>query len=166
MFEEWRNIPGYEGKYQVSNLGNVKSLPRTRKSKAGSISEVKGRILKQNTDKDGYKNVALCMDGRLKYFRVHRLVAAAFIPNPDNLPMINHKDENPANNCVENLEWCTNSYNTSYSNYKVSRPVICNGIRYKSIRALGRAIDADGHAIRYRAENGGLFRGKYHITYE
>ena len=165
MIEKWIDIAGYEGRYQVSNTGKVRSLARTRKGKFQSICPVKERILKQNTDKDGYKEVALCTDGKLKYFRVHRLVALAFIPNPQNLPLINHKDENPANNIAENLEWCTCSYNTSYSNYKVSHPVICNGVRYPSIRALSRAINSDCKGIRYRLQKGGVFLGKYHITY-
>ena len=165
MKEEWRKIQGFEDAYMISNLGRVKSLQRTRKSKNGSICPVPERILSQNTDKDGYKSVALSKNHKLYYFRVHRLVAVAFIPNPNNFTLINHKDENPANNIVSNLEWCNQSYNTSYSNYKISKRVLCNGVVYPSIRALARELKSDCKGIRYRLEKGGLFKGKYYITY-
>lgn len=165
MAEIWRDVPGYEDKYEVSNIGRVKSCSRTRKGKEDSIATVKERILKQKTDKDGYKEVGLCRDGKLKYFRVHRLVATAFIPNPLNLPLINHKDENPANNTVENLEWCDFTYNRNYSLYKVSQKVICNGVSFPSIKALSRHLGCDSKGIRTRLKKGGLFKGKYEITY-
>lgn len=111
--EIWRDIPGYEGYYQVSNFGRVKSLSRKVYNRGGfHIS--KDRILKQQLRKDRYYNVHLLKEGVKKIFFVHRLVALAFIPNPNNYPDINHKDENPANNCVNNLEWCTEKYNMNY----------------------------------------------------
>ena len=100
----WKDIKGYEGLYQVSDTGEVKSLARTRNSKNGCICPVPECIRKQKTDKDGYKEVALCKDGKTKHCRVHRLVAEAFIDNPNNYSVVNHKDENPANNNVDNLE--------------------------------------------------------------
>ena len=105
--EEWRDIIGYEGKYQVSNLGRVKSLKNTR----GNYRE---KILKPGKDAKGYKQVSLYKNGKGKMYKIHRLVAIAFIPNPNNYPMINHKDEDKTNNCVDNLEWCTNKYNMNY----------------------------------------------------
>lgn len=106
--EEWRDIKNFEGWYQVSNLGRVKSLSRPHK--------LGDKILTTVLRDDGYMKVTL-FGGRAKgkNMLVHRLVAEAFIPNPDNLPIINHKDENRANNRVENLEWCTYRYNTMYS---------------------------------------------------
>ena len=98
MKERWIAIEGYKGLYEVSNLGRVKSL----------ISN--GLILKQSKDKDGYYIVSL----KRKSFRVHRLVAIAFIPNPNNLAQVNHKDEDKTNNCVDNLEWCDATYNINY----------------------------------------------------
>ena len=163
--EIWKNIEGFEGAYMVSNLGRVKSLKRERKTKGGVLVEVPERILKLNTDKDGYKEAALSKDAKLYYFRVHRLVAFAFIPNPHNLPLINHKDENPANNEVSNLEWCNQSYNTSYSNYKISHPVLLDGVWFPSIRAAARSIGTCGHALIYRLKVGGKFRGIHTITY-
>jgi hypothetical protein len=114
MEEIWKDIKGYEGYYQVSNLGRVKSVARViqRKSKPYTVKE---KILKARPDKDGYKYLVLCVNCKTKTTSIHRLVAQAFIPNPDNLPCINHKDENPANNNVENLEWCTYSYNNTYN---------------------------------------------------
>lgn len=104
----WKEIPNYEGKYQVSNTGRVRSLNYGRTGKT--------KVLKQSTNKGGYKNIVLYKDGKLKGYSVHRLVALAFIPNPLNLPQVNHKDENPSNNAVWNLEWCTPKYNSTYGN--------------------------------------------------
>lgn len=110
MKELWKDINDYEGLYQVSNLGRVKSL--TRILNDGRIW--KERILKPGKNKGGYLHVALCKNGKIKYFQIYRLVAQAFIPNPDSLPCVNHKDETPLNNNVENLEWCTQEYNLNY----------------------------------------------------
>lgn len=103
--EEWRPVPGYEGLYEVSSHGRVKShhIHGHREEKILSPGNV-----------GGYLNVVLCRDKNKKYVGVHRLVAMAFIDNPNNYRLINHKDENPSNNHVENLEWCTNEYNLNY----------------------------------------------------
>ncbi len=102
MQEEWKDIKGFEGLYKISNCGNIKSL---RKS----------RLLKPSTDKDGYLKVMLTDNiSKSHYFRVHRIVGIAFIPNPANLPHMNHKDGNVQNNQVTNLEWCTVQYNNQY----------------------------------------------------
>lgn len=101
--EEWRDVIGYNGLYQVSSSGRVKSL------KFG-----KDKILRQGKNKYGYLYVKFYKDGKSKILQVHRLVAQAFIENPNNLPMINHKDEDKTNNIVDNLEWCNNYYNITY----------------------------------------------------
>ena len=106
--EEWKDVIGYEGKYQVSNLGNVRSLDYMH---TGNAKE-----LKQYTNRYGYKMVRLCKNGDMKAFSVHKLVAMSFIPNPNNYPQVNHKDCNPLNNKVDNLEWCTAEYNNTYNN--------------------------------------------------
>lgn len=165
MKEEWKQIQGFEGFYEISSLGNVKSCKRTRKSKSSSISVVQERILKQKSDKEGYKSVALCLNGKLYYKRVHRLMAIAFIPNPNNLPLINHKDEDVTNNTLSNLEWCSASYNTCYSLHKSSFKVKCNGVIYPSIKACSRALNIDTKCIRYRLKVGGLYKGKYLFTF-
>lgn len=116
MKEEWRDIQGYEGLYQVSNLGRVKSLERMV-SFGWSHRTISEKILKQFKLNSGYLFVCLKKDGKGKNKTIHRLVAEAFIPNPDNLPQCNHKDENPLNNCLENLEWCDAKYNCNYGTH-------------------------------------------------
>ena len=115
MIEIWKDIEGYEGIYQVSNLGNVKVLDRYVNSsiKNNKIVKRQGKILKQYIKK-GYLQVTLTLNNKRKYYNVHRLVANAFIPNPDKLPQVNHKNENKYDNRVENLEWCTAKYNCNY----------------------------------------------------
>ena len=112
--EEWRPVVGYEGLYEVSNMGRVKSLERMKWDNGGCC-KVPERILKARKVGGGYLKVNLYKDGKSKSCRIHRLVAEAFIPNPDGLPVINHKDENPKNNNVDNLEWCSYSYNNTYN---------------------------------------------------
>ena len=106
MKEEWRDIKGYEGKYQVSSYGRIKSLNYNRTKKE--------KILNPCLTKKGYLIVDLYKNGRRKPCTVHKLVALHFIPNYDNLPQVNHKDENKSNNRVDNLEWCTSIYNNNY----------------------------------------------------
>lgn len=107
--EVWKTIDNFET-YQISNYGNVKSLNYHRTGKE--------KFLNLNTDKNGYRYVILYKDKKPHTFKVHRLVAQAFIDNPDNLPQVNHKDENPANNYAENLEWCDCTYNNNYGTHK------------------------------------------------
>ena len=107
MTEEWRDIAGYEGIYQVSNFGRVKRATATRRFNDE-------HILQAHDDHHGYDQVRLCKDGKQITAKVSRLVATAFLPNPDNLPEVNHKDEDKTNNCVTNLEWCTHIYNSRY----------------------------------------------------
>ena len=106
--EKWKEIAGYEGIYEVSDLGRVKSLNYNHTSKE--------KILKQHNNTHGYLKVMLCKDGHGKTISVHRLVAEAFIPNPNNLETINHKDEVKTNNAVSNLEWMSREDNVIYSN--------------------------------------------------
>lgn len=106
MIEEWRNIGGYEGLYQVSNMGRVKSIHYYH----GTYE----RIMKPGKINSGYLVVSLCKDGKTKGHLVHRLVAQAFLDNTDNLTEVNHKDENPLNNSVGNLEFCDRKYNVNY----------------------------------------------------
>lgn len=108
--EVWKDIVGYEGLYQVSNWGRVRSL--NYRHAIGNI-----KILVPYSDRIGYLHIELSG----KKFLVHRLVAIAFIPNPNNYPVVNHKDCNPQNNRVENLEWCTQKYNTNYADCQEKR---------------------------------------------
>ena len=112
--EIWKDITGYEGLYQVSNLGIVKSLDRYRKGKRGAMTFVKGRILSLTKGKHGYIQASLHKDNKQYAPLVHRLVGTAFIPNERNLSCIDHIDSNRANNCVENLRWCTTKENMNF----------------------------------------------------
>lgn len=107
MEEIWLDIEGYEGKYMVSNLGRVKSLNYCNSNKE--------RIMSLGNNGNGYLYASLQINHKRKNIYVHRLVAKSFIPNPNKFPVINHKDENKQNNCVDNLEWCTQKFNTRYS---------------------------------------------------
>ena len=108
--EEWKDIKDYEGLYQVSNLGNVRSLDRIVKNKSGQYIR-KGQLLKKFINKKGYFVVNLRKNCDLKTKTIHRLIAEAFIENKYNYPCINHIDGNKLNNSINNLEWCTYSHN-------------------------------------------------------
>lgn len=159
--KEWRDIPGYEGRYKVSTDGEVYSVPR--KIHCGRATRnVGGIIIKQQRDVNGYLTVNLC-DGKgdRRSKKVHRLLASAFIPNPDNLPCVNHKDEDKANNHVSNLEWCTVEYNNNYGTHqqrssrarlnhpKKSSPVMCVETKeiYPSMREAERKTGIDQSQI-------------------
>lgn len=143
MKEIWREIKGYEGKYQVSNLGRVRSLDRTVQDTIGRTRHLKGKMLKLKKNvKSNYLYVSL--PDRYEY--VHRLVARAFIPNPNGFPEVNHKDENRSNNIYTNLEWCSRQYNHDYGTRTVkesatkSKPVA-------QISMAGRIINIFPNAI-------------------
>lgn len=118
MSEIWKDIKGYEGLYQVSNLGNIKSFKKSKKFKCPQEF-----ILKSSISNNGYIQVVLYGNRTRKKFLVHRLVAEAFIPNPKNYPQINHKDENRSNNSSDNLEWCTAKYNNDYGTAKLRQSI-------------------------------------------
>lgn len=128
MQEIWRDIEGYEGLYQVSNFGRVKSL-RFGKEK----------IMKILKYPNGYLKINLYKQKSVKTYQLHRLVANAFIPNPNNYPIINHKDEDKTNNRFDNLEWCSYSYNNTYGKHglrmlRSCKKVQCieTGVKYYS----------------------------------
>lgn len=112
--EIWKDIEGYEGVYRVSNMGRVYSVKR-------NIMLKPQRVCDGAKDGGGYRAVRLCVDGEYKMAYIHRLVAQAFLPNPQNLPQVNHKDEDKTNNRVENLEWCDDKYNKNYGTIVVRR---------------------------------------------
>ena len=130
MKEIWKEINEYPN-YMVSNMGRVKSLDKYVRSKNNSIALKKGRILKPSVNKIGYLLIGLWKNGKQKFFTIHRLVAKAFVPNPNNYPQVNHKNEIKDDNRAENLEWCDAKYNNNYgtrlekiTNGKCSKPVL------------------------------------------
>lgn len=162
MSEIWKDIPGFEGLYQVSNLGRVKSLPR---GKQWPYRRTHNNIRKPHI-KNGYYQVNLSKDNKVRWISVHRLVALAFIPNPDNLPCVNHQDENKLNNHVNNLEWCSYAYNANYGtarqrqiesmktndplNLRIQKSLVT---REKNKRPNARKkilqLDSDGNIVKY-----------------
>lgn len=123
--EIWKDIKGYEGIYMISTYGRVLSVPiwrviKSNKSLKGEFISYKNpHITLGNKERNNYRRMDLCCEGKITRKFVHRLVAEAFIPNPNNYPIINHKDENPSNNCVDNLEWCTQAENNAYGTHRI-----------------------------------------------
>lgn len=122
--EIWRDISGFDDNYQISNTGKVKSKERIVSNACRTYLK-KEQILKNQVMKDGYSCVVLRESGKKKLLKIHRLVATAFIPNPTNLPCINHIDGDKLNNQVENLEWCTFKYNTNHAIKNGLKPLVC-----------------------------------------
>ena len=130
MTEEWRPVVGYEGLYEVSNTGQVRSVGRYYVNSLGKRFFLKGKILSLSDNGRGYLTAHLTRDKKSSSKYIHRLVAEAFILNVDGLPAVNHKDEDKTNNSVENLEWCNNDYNDNYGtrNKRVTKTKIEKGL--------------------------------------
>lgn len=152
--EIWKDIEGFEGLYQISNMGNVKSLERTVwDSVRGYYRTVPERILKARKASNDYLQVQLCKDGRAKGYLMHRLVASAFLENPMGYTEVNHIDEDKTNNCADNLEFCSRSYNNTYNDRakkvgkkvaeKLSKPVIAIDKRTGLIVEFSSAHEAE-----------------------
>lgn len=114
--EEWKVIPidALDGRYEVSTLGRIRRVARVAYYKDGRKRQLQEKILTPHIHPKGYMMINLKQKDRSFTYKLHRLVAITFIPNPNNYPEVNHKDENKANNCVENLEWCSHQYNSAY----------------------------------------------------
>jgi hypothetical protein len=115
MVEEWRDVPGYEGRYTINQRGEVKILRHTFKTKHGTIGIMPERLARVYKDSQGYPRVHLFNGFKWKAWLLHRVVAMAFIPNPLNKPHINHKDANKSNHSIDNLEWCTPRENVDHA---------------------------------------------------
>ena len=124
--EIWNPVIGYENLYEISNKGGIRSLGRFVNSKHGGKRWLPGRVLKTWIC-NNYETVGLYKDGKQRFIAIHILVAKAFIPNPDNLPCVNHKDENKLNNQVDNLEWCTQQYNNIYGTRLLKASIALKG---------------------------------------
>lgn len=125
--EIWKDIPDYEGLYQVSNLGRVKRLPSVVRGKLGSVRNMPERILAPVLQKIGYFAVKLSKDGMVESVYVHRLVAQSFCLNPNGYKEVNHKDECKTNNEARNLEWCSRSYNINYGTRTLRQSISMTG---------------------------------------
>lgn len=162
--EIWKNIKDYEGLYEISSYGRVRRLHKDKRC-------APYKILTLDTLR-GYKKASLYKNGIYKNCQVHRLVAEAFIPNPDNLPQVNHKDENPSNNKVSNLEWCSCKYNVNYGTgterqvAKRSKSVLCYDLKgnylseYKSTAEAARVLHVSQACI-VNCCNGGYWRDNH-----
>lgn len=154
MTEEWKQVDEFPI-YSISNYGRLRN-------------DTTGYILKGGLDRNGYKQATICYNGKQYNRRICRLVAIAFLPNPDNLPMVNHKDENKQNDYVDNLEWCTVTYNNNYGNrsQQTRKRVECieTGIEYDGLRVAERECGIQ-HASISKACRLGIEAGGLHWRY-
>lgn len=179
VLENWKPVVGYESFYEVSDRGRVRSKDRQVWNGRGFYNK-KGRILKQSKTTTGYWKVELSKDGEKKSKKVHRLVAESFIPLSKGKPLINHKDGNPLNNKVENLEWCNQSENMKHAyetglipsnfikykeqikeEYKTNKNSTINGLSRKyqcSIKSIRELLDSEGIRIRNISESQDVYK--------
>ena len=165
--EMWKDIKGFEGQYQISSEGRVKSLARKIIDKAGHTHTIKECFMKTTPDKDGYKIIGLRDgSGSQKKFRLHRLVCEAFHPNPDNKPQVNHIDEDKSNNKASNLEWSTAKENCNHGTRNArgakanSKPVAQYALDGKLIRIYESASEAGKQTGVDHRSIGGVALGK------
>lgn len=155
-------VVGYEGYYEVDQFGRVFSLDRVISVDDNGRKYDKplsGKQMKQSMHDKGYKTVSLTRDGKTKMRFVHRLVAEAFIPNPGNLPMVNHKDEDKTNNFIENLEWCTNEYNLTYGTARQRQAKKIRGRPLSEEHKAKIAKSMKEYRDKERSENGYCYNG-------
>lgn len=156
-----KDIKGYEGLYAITSCGKVWSYRSKKFLKS----------CKQSTE---YLAVTLCKDGTRKSYTIHRLVAEAYLPNPNNLPQVNHKDENKTHNYINNLEWCDNTYNVNYGTHNKrvgrarSKTVICveTNIVYYSPTEVEQTLGIDASSIHKCCKGKRHTAGGYHWRYD
>jgi NUMOD4 motif/HNH endonuclease len=143
--EEWRDVPGFEGLYKVSNFGEIYSIPR---------NGTKGGKLKQHADRYGYKKVVLYKNDKPHYFTVHRLVAEAFLPNPENKTQVNHKNSIRTDNRLENLEWVTAKENIYHSHQNRKQRIPMKAVVIEHVKTgLRKTFPSQREAARYIGVN-------------
>ncbi len=164
MSENWRPIPGYEGFYEAGDAGHIRSVPRIVVYTNGKTFSYPGALLRPAVTTDGYLRVSLTRNNKGQSFLVHRLVASAFIANPDNKSEVNHLNGVRADNSVANLEWATPAENTKHAfdvlgrvpsllgkvgkEHHLSRSVVVSGVEYGSYREAARALGCSRDKIR------------------
>lgn len=175
MKEIWKEIKGYEGAFEVSNLGNFRSKDRKVPCRWGGLRTYPGKSLKTETIVEGYQRIVLMKNAIKKRYMCHRLVAEAFIPNPDNKPFVNHKNGDKADNRACNLEWCTQSENELHSHRELGntmkgktfpRKILClsDNVQYASmsgtIKSIGNNACIEGLKKAIKANR--LYHGKHY----
>lgn len=153
--KELRDIPGFEGKYAVTEDGQVWSYQSKK-------------FMKIANGNNGYKQVCLTLDkNRSKNFYIHRLVALAYLPNPANLTDVNHIDENKANNHVSNLEWCSHHFNIKHSSYKLCKPVYCIELDrvFESEKAAAEYLGCNSALVTIACKNPQWCARKHHFRF-
>ncbi|WAX14850.1 DNA endonuclease [Enterococcus phage EF36P1] len=153
MEEVWKDVAGYEGLYQVSNLGRVKRATT-------------GKVLKGYKNTTEYLGVNLCKNGKHKTHKIHRLVAQAFIPNPENKPQVNHIDEDKTNNMASNLEWMTAKENSNHGtrNERISIPIIANNLKTGEFREFYGSRDCARQLGLNQSNITDVLKGRYKQT--
>lgn len=165
----WKGIAGYEGLYLISDSGEIVALPKAVRSGQKTIHRKQKpmKICYRGKGDLKYQAVTLSRNGEQKRYSVHRLVAETFIPNPDGLPEVNHKDQNPDNNRVENLEWCTRQYNIEFSKNKPIQQRSGDAILavFKSITAASSTTGIGRRSINNALRGWSASAGGYRWTY-
>ena len=170
--ENWKQVPGFEGIYEVSDHGNIRSIDRVVSYKDGRTRRFKGKLLAPRVNEDGYLQVQLSVKDKPKTVKIHRIVAEVFIQNPDGLPEVNHRDEDKTNNAASNLEWCSHGYNSRYGtrgariSKKHGKPVEVYApgdaqasLRFDSISQAAEYFGVTGESVRQAIKYGWKCKG-------